>query len=236
MGKVRLLSKRDIDVAKAKDRQREIAEGSKLAARVDGYRELAASEEVGLEKFRIETLTRIQAEIDPLVKERELLVEEIAFRRAERAALMVPLDQKWAEVGEKEAVVDTRLSEAALERANLGLAISANIQRERENKIELERIADKRERADGLLTQAERMNTAAAKKLMDATANAKEVTSNAQALEAAVIRREKTVTLMEGLVEQRRKQNDITTKNNDLERVRIRDAYATLERIKQRLK
>ncbi len=67
MSRVKLLSKREIDVAKARDRQREIAEGTKLAQRVDGLRELAADEEKSLNDFRIKTLTAINEETTPLM-------------------------------------------------------------------------------------------------------------------------------------------------------------------------
>ncbi len=111
-----------------------------------------------------------------------------------------------------------------------------NIQREKENEIEKERIADMRERAEGMFVQADKMNKEAAKDFMDARAGASQIMSNAQAFEASVALREKRATILEELVEQRRRDNDIVTKNNDAERVRLRDAYATLERTKKQLK
>lgn len=77
MSKVRLLTKREVDVAKAKDRQREIDEGKKLADRVDALRRMAVEEEQKLELYRTQALSTIQEDINAKIIERDILLKEI---------------------------------------------------------------------------------------------------------------------------------------------------------------
>lgn len=93
--RVRLLSKRDIDEAKQKDRAREAAEGLKLTRRVDGLRELAVETEANYEKYRSETLEEIGKQIDSKQKEMEFLDSGIKAKRKELGNLAGDLDQAF---------------------------------------------------------------------------------------------------------------------------------------------
>lgn len=101
---MKLLSKSDITKKKSIDRQQEIAEGSKLAKRVDALREISANEETALFKFRTETLSEIsketlkaQAKLDGVkkkIEESEHVLEELrpvdqAREELERDRIMV---------------------------------------------------------------------------------------------------------------------------------------------------
>ncbi len=236
MGKVRLLSRREVDTRKAMERQQTIAEGAKLAKRVDALRETVAHEEVGLDKFRMETVTKIQSEIDTKIQERDAILEHITTLKGERKALLIPLDAKWKEVKEREEKVAAKADSTAQREVQLELDISVNVERERRNRIEQDRLANERGAAEQLRIAAERMNKSASKDLMDARAEAQKLVSNAQAIEEAALIKEKRLTLLEGALTQRQKVNDYQTKLNNEERIRVRDAYATLERIKSKLK
>ena len=93
--RVALLSKREIDTAKAKDRSREIAEGLKLTRKVDGLRELQAEAEVTYEKFLSSTLQEVQRQIDAKITERDNLLSVINTKKAEWERLLQPLDKNW---------------------------------------------------------------------------------------------------------------------------------------------
>ncbi len=80
------------------------------------------------------------------------------------------------------------------------------------------------------------MNTDAATELMKARTESRTMTSNAQAIEAAALKKERGVNLMAGFVNQRRSQNEKESNRLTEERTRLRDAWATLERTQQRLK
>ncbi len=73
----RLLTKREVDTARSTEQQQQVAEGKKLAARVDRLRELQATEEASLFKFRCETLKVIQGEIDELIEKRDTLQVQV---------------------------------------------------------------------------------------------------------------------------------------------------------------
>lgn len=75
-------------------------EGLQIANRVDSLREAAAREEQALEEYRINTLTRIQSEINKKQLENEQLSVSNKSLKEERIRLEAPLDlvQIWKEV------------------------------------------------------------------------------------------------------------------------------------------
>ncbi len=236
MSKLKLLNRRELDSAKAKDRQKEIDEGKKLATRVDILRRTVADEERTLDQFRVTTVASIQTEIDGKIKEKDKLDEELAVRREERKALLKPLNAAWDDVNAQKESLAGETEALSQRKSALNAQVSTNIERERQLRIEEGRIADDRKSAHEFVQKAKKMNKDAASDLMNARTQSEILLSNAQAIEQGVLKREKNVSLLEGLVEQRRKANDVITRKNDEDRVRLRDAYATLERIKNRLK
>lgn len=105
---MKLLSKSEIDKAKAKDRQAEIAEGLKLAKRVDSLREVAAEEETALKKFREETLKAFADDSLKAAKKRDDLLEEVRILEQKRKDALVPLDAEWEEVKTKRKELDNK--------------------------------------------------------------------------------------------------------------------------------
>ena len=99
---MKLLKKSEVDKAKALDRQREIVEGSKLAARVDTLREVAATEEASLEKFRRETIAQINKEIVSALTRRDALQDEVKLLENLKAKALVPVGEAWREVNKEE--------------------------------------------------------------------------------------------------------------------------------------
>lgn len=95
---IRLLSKQDIQQAKARERQQEITEGVKLAQRVDSLRELQAEEEQALKKFRDETLTEIHKEITEKITERDSLIYELSRLKKDREEAIKPLTKEWEKI------------------------------------------------------------------------------------------------------------------------------------------
>lgn len=235
MSKFRLLSKKEIDFAKAKDRQRELEEGKKLAGRVDSLREMAANEEAGLQRFRIATLTSLDEEMQPKKKELSRLDNEIRTKRAEYERFSKPLTEAWAQVKSDKAVLDAKKEEIIQKEAQFLLSVAANIQRERENEMERERIADERVRSQNMLAEASIMSRQANEKLSESRVMASTILSNAQAIETAALQKEKSVNLKAGYVENTRKQNEIDRKENEDERARLQDAWKTLERTSKRI-
>lgn len=77
----RLLSKREIDVKKAQERQRELDEGGKLARTIDALRKTRVDEEQSFELWRVTTLRQIQEEINAKILERDALDEQIKNKK-----------------------------------------------------------------------------------------------------------------------------------------------------------
>lgn len=92
---MRLLARKDVDAAKALDRQREVDEGVKLAKKVDTLRELQAQEEASLLKFRDNSLTEIVGDINLKIAQRDDLEARIIQKKEELLKLSGPLDRAW---------------------------------------------------------------------------------------------------------------------------------------------
>lgn len=98
MSRLKLLSKQEINQAKASERKMAIDEGLKLAKRVDTLREVHAEEEVSLQKFREQTLSAIHAETTKAEAELNTITREVEILKRERAEALVPIRDKWDEV------------------------------------------------------------------------------------------------------------------------------------------
>lgn len=106
--RLRLLTKSDIAKAKATDRSLEIAEGVKLAKRVDTLREVAANEESSLTKFRTNTISEITKEIAQMVMDRDQMKVSNQILKEERERLLAPIDLKeeWRVVAKDKKEVE----------------------------------------------------------------------------------------------------------------------------------
>lgn len=95
---MRLLQKREVDVAKARDQAREVNEGRKLASSVDRLRELRTTEAASLEKFRASTIATIHEEISKEESRLEDLKSEVSELEKRRKEAQEPLDKEREEV------------------------------------------------------------------------------------------------------------------------------------------
>lgn len=97
---LRLLGKADIAQHKARERQREIDQGKKLAESVDRLREIRSLEEESLEKFRTSTIATIHAATTEAQHTLDQIKAEVAVLRKEHKDLERVLAEDWNEVGE----------------------------------------------------------------------------------------------------------------------------------------
>ncbi len=100
---IKLLSKRAIDEAKARDKQREIEQGKMLAKRVDVLRETVANEETGLTKFRTAAISKIHEDIAVENDRLTLLKVEVEVLEQRKRDALLPLDTAWGTLRVKEA-------------------------------------------------------------------------------------------------------------------------------------
>lgn len=116
---MRLLPKSEVNSRKAQERQAEISEGKKLAERVDRLREVQASEEASLTRFRNKTVAEINQEVTVASKERDNLLNEVRLLKKQRTALLVPLDSEWAKLNEAKDLHKKEVDSNALSRNDL---------------------------------------------------------------------------------------------------------------------
>jgi len=228
MAKFRLLNRREIDARKAQERKRELDEGKKLASRVDTLREIAATEETKLDKFRHESLEVIGKEIADKTAEKDALERELRIKRQEREELERPLDEKKAALDKREAELNERAEEIAQKDAQLKLSVAANIQRERDNEVERGRIADERATASRNLIESEQLHTDA-KRIMKEAVEKDEILSKALTLrENRVQKREDATTEKEKSFIDREKRLDAYENRLFLWEQNLKDSWKVL--------
>lgn len=88
---MKLLKKSEVQQIKAKERQKEVEEGLKLARRVDSLREIAAEEEKSLALYREKSISRIQEAINELIESKHSLQGEVEVLERQREEALAPL-------------------------------------------------------------------------------------------------------------------------------------------------
>lgn len=111
---MRLLPKSELTKAIASEQKMTVDEGAKLARRIDSLREIAAQEEVSLEKFRRETVAKIHEQITKLAAERDEIEADVALAALDLKEKRKPLDKEWEKVVEERKELESRGEKATL--------------------------------------------------------------------------------------------------------------------------
>ncbi len=74
MSAPKLLDKKTINAELNQERRLQVEKGIELAKKIDALREILADEQEKLERFRTETVKKVQMEIDQLIKKRDNLL------------------------------------------------------------------------------------------------------------------------------------------------------------------
>lgn len=211
MAAPRLLDKKTVNAEVATQKKRQIDEGLNLAKKVDALRETKQEEEARLEKFRMESVKKIQNEIDYKVQERDALEDILVPMRAEYERLLVPPDlTEEREKVKKDAKYNEEESKRIAEgKRNLDLAISLNIRRERHNEEQEQRLSEEKRRSEDNLVRTEALKDDAIKELFKARAEAQKIINAAKEREEAVKIREEEVAIREIEVEKVKKHVDV---------------------------
>lgn len=181
MGKLRLLSRREIDAAKQRDRQREIDEGIKVASSVDNLRQLKAEEDQNFRQWRDKTVAAIQKEIDLKTVEDRNLTEAISKKRQELEAFFGPLDRQWA-LYKQEEMRSLQGSQrfASDERLILHAQIQEAKKREDEADILAKKLIGERQEVVSERVEAKKLSQEAKEVLAQARNNAQTIISTAE--------------------------------------------------------
>jgi methyl-accepting chemotaxis protein len=233
---MRLLTKSEVDQAKARDRNREVQEGIKLARKVDDLRALLPQEEAALEKWRTETIAAIQAELKPAQEELATTLAAVKVARNELEELRKPLDEEWEQCRKTSDEVEKMHAET-----KEVLAQARNDAQTAVMELDLARIArksaeDMQQAARDTLTDASERQKEAKTTLEEARKVKKNTDERASVINAQldtraqhIAEREKQLILWEDRLTL--EQTDINT-----ERKQLADQRKTLERAFNRLK
>jgi len=233
---VKLLQKSEIANLKAKQSSREVAEGVKIATRVDGLRELWSKTEQDFENYKTSTLAAIQKEIDAREKKKEVLTGELRQLQSKYDSLMPDISTKRTELAqfEKKLIswekkLEKREDEAALSELDVADAMK---------KAEDARLRDEENEriSRNVLFQANQKKSEAqntldtARKIQENAYRIKKETEDALALREFSIKAKESELLSKELL--------ITNvqKELEVEKVRVNDMRETLLRSMQRLK
>ncbi len=119
---MKLLDKREVDLAKAKERHMEVNEGKKLAEKIDQLRLLWASEEKQINESRVSIVAIYKLETQKAMEELEKVQAQVAHAQELKAEAERPLDARMQQL-------DTR--EKELEKAAIDLdALVARTERQ----------------------------------------------------------------------------------------------------------
>ncbi len=233
---LKLLKKSEIDSAKAQDRQREINEGIKLAGRVDALREAQATEEANLEKFRRESIFKINEEIVSITENKNVLLKEVSDLEDRKRLALLPLDAEWDKVKEKQEELtqyaltlqeDSRILEESKGEYGVELELL---------EVEKKRICDERNRSIKALADSDEKHEQARKVLKEAQSIKDSAIQLKDAVTSELIERDAVVASKERDLENKVNKFDKEVKALDRERIKLDDMRATLERAMRRIK
>lgn len=197
---MRLLQKSEVNKAKALERDREVAEGLKLAKKVDALRELSAEEERSLMLFRAKTIEEIYRQTAAEQTKLEALKREVRVLEEKRYEALKPLTAELERIEkEQEQLSEMKLTRDKHERL---LAESDEEIDARENTLALLEgmVSQQNAVAASALSEAEKLRDEATRKerladgiLKRAQNEASVLVANAEQREGWVLQREKAV-------------------------------------------
>lgn len=224
MSAPRLLDKKLIQADVATQQKQQIDTGIKLAKKVDAVRESLQEEEQNLERFRTETLKKVQIDIDQKTSERDSLERGNISLREERIRLSAPIDlsHAWQEVKDGRIEIadwKNRLTEQSID-------LLAREDSYREWEIKSEKESEDLQQLRGLiertLTEAEIKFTQASDILERAEKQSEKILSESRAIENRLAIREQEATDREVSLSKREEQVDAHEKNLSSREIKLR--------------
>jgi hypothetical protein len=233
---VKLLPKSEIAALKAKATSRDIQEGVKVATRVDGLRELWSKTEQDFELYKTSTLSRIQSDITELENRKQKLSGELREMQSRYDSLMPDIPTKRTELAQFEKSLtswEKKLEKREEETVFLEIDLAGAMKAAEDSKIrneDNERISAnilvqtnaRKEEAENLLQSAKKIQETAMKEKEEA--------------EKYFDMRELGIKTREDAIIKAQLENDRISKENSIEKVRIADQWAQLERTAQKLR
>lgn len=203
---MKLLDKREIDVAKAAERHMEIEEGRRLAVRVDSLRELFSKEQGSLAKYRDETMKEALKQLAEVTAKRDQMIEERLEAEEQRNAALKPVDDIKAEADRVLEVARATQARAEEKEGDANIAKKAAEELLLDAKLERDQLKGLREGAVEINLEAQRHEKAARERLRESEKFQEEVKRKAEAIsEAADVRDEESKRREAAVIEAERK-------------------------------
>lgn len=206
---MRLLEKKSINIDLARQKKEQIDTGVALATKVDVLRETVLKEEGNLSKFRTQTISQVQKEIDDKVQERDFLERGNVLLRDERIRLSAPIDltEAWEEVKTGKAEISDWRERLSLKEVYAIAREGENSEKKEELSKREENIKSKELLTERTLIEAGNKHEKASQTLEKASQSAEKLISDAKARELAVAIREEDISLKEKDISEREQKN-----------------------------
>lgn len=227
---MRLLDKKEVDIAKAKERRLEVDEGFKLASKVDGLRRLVAEEQAKFDKWRDAMISAIKAEIALWTEKRDTIESEAKHAEERKRAALEPIKERENAVELKEKDIAEQRERLAIDQAKLNQFAASIGEREGKLKDAENAITLSKNEADRLLETAIIEKKSSSASIRAASARLEKIEGERKAIleelkgrEGRVAERERNASLREKAFAQRedalsRRERDIIDREETLAR------------------
>lgn len=232
---MRLLSKKEVDIAKVADKRREYDEGAKLASRVDVLRKTAVEEERNLTKVREASVLELRAVVSPLEKKKGALLDEVHKLEVERKRLLEPITERENAVRNQEMILASKVETLNEDKVRLATKGGLLQIKEEELRTEQERIKDERNRTADSLSKAEELRKDAQLTLYESRQKGQEILSNLELREKGLKIKEGNVAARERDVVMQQDQLQKEWDQIEAQKVLLADRNAMVERTLKQL-
>jgi hypothetical protein len=232
---MKILPQREVLDTVSRERQEEAQEGVMLARQVEEIRRIRQDEEQGLRNFRERVIKSAKQELADIESRKAETLGEIADLEERRKRLIEPLDEAWEEVSRERDDIAAERVEIAEEREN-SLSFQDFLKSEAKRIDQSNRLLLKRENDTSRLfseAQASRDVAVVERRKAEGERTTQQEEHNSRMMELER-EHEANESLARILESRTRELEDREQSLNDRERA-LADAYATLERTKERI-
>lgn len=233
---MKLLSKNEIIVHKAKERQLEIEQGLKLSSKVDELRKTLSEEESSMERFKNESIKSLHAEIGSLMSKKDAISNEVMALEERKKALLIPLDAIKEKLKERERAVTE--AEDSIRKLRISLESLEKRAFEKGNELNSLILQEKSKisLANDALSDALEAKRRAEHILKDSEEKSRKVMASIDNRDREVSQREFSVSARESSIRIKTENQDKRERELNAQETSIKDRYQALLRTESRLK
>lgn len=231
----KLLEKRVVTADVAEQKKQLIDSGIIMAQKVDAVRETLQSEEQKLELFRIETVKRVQIEIDALIRQKDALRDTLKDAERELSLKRIPLDAEWEKVNNAQKICNNWENELLGREEYINQQQAILKDKEKDIETESHRIGGLKNQATQLTIEAEEILQRAKEESASTRNEAQAILMSAELLEIESLKKEEQLITREEIVATKEKDIEACEQEIIKDKRVLADRTATLERTLKRL-